>query len=209
MSLVCNPADLPAALADAADDEGAAVLIEEYVPGTPMVVGLLELPGGSVVVFSPLTTDATEADFYDADTKLDVNSRGTVTVRAADLAPAVLDELTEHARTLWDGLGLHGSARIDFILTEDYEPYVLEVTTTPGMSRDSNFVVGQVATGTSRLARYPAGKGHSDGSRQLRKNRRGGSRRRGHRPQPGEPVRRSKARGRHRPTQGPTTSPAH
>ncbi|MEW2161503.1 ATP-grasp domain-containing protein [Streptomyces sp. NPDC007084] len=147
MSLVRDPADLPAALADAAGDEGAEVLVEEYVTGTPMTVGLLELPGGSVVVFPPLATEAAEADFYDADTKLDVDARGAVTVRAADLEPEVLDQVTGHARTLWDGLGLRGSARIDFILTDDGDPYVLEVNSTPGMSRDSNFAVGAAMVG--------------------------------------------------------------
>jgi D-alanine-D-alanine ligase len=147
MSLVRDPADLPGALADAAGDEGAAVLVEEYVIGTPLTVGLLELPGGSVIVFPPLATEATEAEFYDADTKLDVDSRGTVTVRAAELAPDVLDKITSDARTLWDGIGLRGSARIDFILTEDGEPYVLEVNSTPGMSRDSNFAVGAAMVG--------------------------------------------------------------
>ncbi|MFI2718335.1 ATP-grasp domain-containing protein [Streptomyces collinus] len=147
MSLVRDPADLPSALADAAGDEGAAVLIEEYVSGTPLTVGLLELPGGSVTVFPPLATEATEAEFYDADTKLDVESRGTVTVRAAELTPDVLDRITSDARTLWDGIGLRGSARIDFILTEDGEPYVLEVNSTPGMSRASNFAVGAAMVG--------------------------------------------------------------
>lgn len=147
MSLARIPAEMPGALANAADGEGAAVLVEEYVAGTPITVGLLELPGGSVVVFPPLATEATEADFYDADTKLDVDSRNTVTVRAADLAPDVLDKIAEHARTLWDGLGLRGSARIDFILTEDGEPFALEVNTTPGMSRDSNFAVGAAVVG--------------------------------------------------------------
>lgn len=147
MSLARIPAEMPGALANAADGEGAAVLVEEYVAGTPITVGLLELPGGSVVVFPPLATEATEADFYDADTKLDVDSRNTGTVRAADLAPDVLDKIAEHARTLWDGLGLRGSARIDFILTEDGEPFALEVNTTPGMSRDSNFAVGAAMVG--------------------------------------------------------------
>ncbi|MFJ9709589.1 ATP-grasp domain-containing protein [Streptomyces sp. NPDC101234] len=147
MSLVRDPADLPSALADATGEEGAAVLVEEYVPGTPVTVGLLELPGGSVVVFPPLATEATGADFYDADTKLDVDSSGTVTVRAADLPPDVLDKITRDTRILWDGIGLRGSARIDFILAEDGEPYVLEVNSTPGMSRDSNFVVGAAMVG--------------------------------------------------------------
>ncbi|MFF7185709.1 ATP-grasp domain-containing protein [Streptomyces sp. NPDC008222] len=147
MSLVRDPADLPSALADAAGDVGTSVLVEEYVTGTPVTVGLLELPGGSVVVFPPLATEAAGADFYDADTKLDVDSSGTVTVRAANLAPDVLDKITGDARILWDGIGLRGSARIDFILAEDGERYVLEVNSTPGMSRDSNFVVGAAMVG--------------------------------------------------------------
>ncbi|NNN30407.1 ATP-grasp domain-containing protein [Streptomyces sp. S3(2020)] len=147
MSLVRDPADLPAALTGAGGGEGSEVLVEEYVMGTPMTVGLLELPGGSVVVFPPLATEAAEADFYDADAKLDVASRSAATVRAAELEPEVLDRVTGHTRTLWDGLGLRGSARIDFILTEDGDPYALEVNSTPGMSRDSNFAVGAAMVG--------------------------------------------------------------
>lgn len=147
MSLVRDQADLVIALTDAAGEEGNAVLVEDYTPGVPLTVGMLELPGGAVAVFPPLATEATEAEFYDADTKLDVGSRGTVRVRAADLTPEVLDRVTEYARTLWDGLGLRGSARVDFILTEEGQPYVLEVNSTPGMSRDSNFAVGAAMVG--------------------------------------------------------------
>ncbi|MER6381379.1 ATP-grasp domain-containing protein [Streptomyces sp. NPDC001250] len=147
MSLVRGAAELPRALVDAAGEEGADVLIEDYVIGTSLTVGLLELPGGSVVVFPPLATEATEAEFYDAHTKLDMDSRGTVTVRAAELAPDVLDRITRDAQTLWAGIGLRGSARIDFILTEDGDAYALEVNSTPGMSRDSNFAVGAAMVG--------------------------------------------------------------
>ncbi|MFE6098988.1 ATP-grasp domain-containing protein [Streptomyces laurentii] len=147
MSLVRDPADLPSALADAAGDEGAAVLIEDYVSGTPLTVGLLELPGGSVAVFPPLATEVTEAEFYDAGTKLDADSRGSVSVRAAELAPEALEKIERDVRTLWECLGLHGSARIDFVLAKDGEPYALEVNSTPGMSRDSNFAVGAAMVG--------------------------------------------------------------
>ncbi|MDQ0930803.1 D-alanine--D-alanine ligase family protein [Streptomyces turgidiscabies] len=147
MSLVRAQADLPVALADAAGEDCDAVLVEDYLLGVPLTVGLLELPGGAVVVLPPLATEATEAEFYDADTKLDADSRGAVAVRAAELPPGVLAKVTEYATTLWDGLGLRGSARVDFILTEDDQPYVLEVNSTPGMSRDSNFVVGAAMVG--------------------------------------------------------------
>ncbi|WP_236246433.1 ATP-grasp domain-containing protein [Streptomyces sp. CC210A] len=147
MSLVREQAELAKALEDAAGTEGDAVLVEEYLTGTPLTVGMLELPGGEVVVFPPLATEATAAEFYDADTKLDVDSRGGVTVRAAELAPEVLDKVNKHATKLWNGLGLRGSARVDFILTGDGEPQVLEVNSTPGMSRESNFVVGAAMVG--------------------------------------------------------------
>ncbi|MEV1008343.1 ATP-grasp domain-containing protein [Streptomyces sp. NPDC049881] len=146
MSLVRERAALAQALTDAAG-EAHVVLMEDYVSGTPLTVGLLELPGGPVAVFPPLATEPTEAEFYDADTKLDADSRGAVAVRVAGLAPDVLDEITRQVKLLWDGLGLRGSARVDFMLTPKKQPYVLEVNSTPGMSRDSNFVVGAAAHG--------------------------------------------------------------
>lgn len=147
MSLVRDLEALPMALANAAGEEASSVLVEEYIPGVPLTVGLLELPGNAVLVFPPLATEATEADFYDAETKLDADSRGTVTVRPADLTPDLLAEITGYAKALWDGMGLRGSARIDLILTKDGQLYALEVNTTPGMSRDSNFVVGAAMLG--------------------------------------------------------------
>ncbi|WP_371791837.1 ATP-grasp domain-containing protein [Streptomyces sp. NBC_01471] len=147
MSLVRDQGALPMALANAARDEGDPVLVEDYIPGTPLTVGLLEMPGGAVLSFPPLATEVTEADFYDADTKLDADSSGAVTVRAADLTLALLAEITGYARTLWDGMGLRGSARVDFMLTESGQVNALEVNTTPGMSRDSNFAVGGAMVG--------------------------------------------------------------
>ncbi|EMF01272.1 ATP-grasp domain-containing protein [Streptomyces mobaraensis NBRC 13819 = DSM 40847] len=147
MSLVRDAADLPRALAGAAVESGGEVLVEDYIIGTPVTVGMLELPGGSVMIFPPLTTEATEAEFYDADTKLDPDSRGTVAVRAAELEPVALNRIARDTRTLWDGIGLRGSARIDFIVTDDGGAYVLEVNSTPGMSRDSNFAVGAAMVG--------------------------------------------------------------
>ncbi|WP_371652880.1 MULTISPECIES: ATP-grasp domain-containing protein [unclassified Streptomyces] len=146
MALVRDAEALPVALADAAGDEGD-VLIEDYIAGVPLTVGLLELPGGNVVIFPPLATQATEADFYDADTKLDVDSRRSVIVTAVELEPDVLGEIAGHTMALWQGLGLRGSARVDFILSGDGRLFALEVNSTPGMSRDSNFVVGAAMVG--------------------------------------------------------------
>lgn len=147
MNLVRRREDLLGALTAAARVMDGPVLVEDCITGVPVTVGLLELPGGAVVVFPPLTTEATEAEFYDVHTKLDVDSRGTVTVQVAELTSVGLDRITESARTLWQGLGLRGAARVDFIVTDDDRPYALEVNSTPGMSRESNFVVGAAMVG--------------------------------------------------------------
>ncbi|MFE4920841.1 hypothetical protein [Streptomyces sp. NPDC056661] len=100
-----------------------------------------------------LTTTARQArpfrdgEFHDAASKLDTDAKGTVSVALADLPTEVLDSLARHARTLWDGLGCRSAARIDFMVTSDGQVYALEVNTTPGMSRESNYVTGAALCG--------------------------------------------------------------
>ncbi|MFJ2775726.1 ATP-grasp domain-containing protein [Kitasatospora sp. NPDC087315] len=149
MALVREEVDLLGALADASGPQRHPVLIEKYVSGQSVTVGLLELPGDSVLLFPPLFTEVHQADFYDAATKLDEDAAGGVTVAAADLPAEVRAAVLEHAKTLWRGLGLKGSARIDFIITADFQVFALEVNGTPGMSSGSNFAVGAGLCGLS------------------------------------------------------------
>ncbi len=141
MSLVRDAAALLPAAECAWATDRSAVLVEEFVDGLPVTIGLLELPGG-VLILPPLSTVATGAEFYDAATKLDADGTADLSVERVELPAAVLDAVTFHARVLWDGLGCHGAVRVDFIVTTTGRVYALEVNTTPGMSRDSNFAAG-------------------------------------------------------------------
>jgi D-alanine-D-alanine ligase len=106
------------------------------------------MPGG-LVAFPPLATEVHAGEFYDAASKLDAYAQGIVSVHAAELPAAVVDSLTRHALTLWDGLGCRGAARIDFMVTDTGQLYALEVNTTPGMSREGNFITGARLCGLS------------------------------------------------------------
>jgi D-alanine-D-alanine ligase len=141
MSLARDQAALDAAATQAQDSAGdpPGVLVEEYVPGVPVTVGMLELPG-AVLVFPPLATYVRSGEFYDADVKLDANAEGAVTCERADLPRPVLDALTANSLRLWHALGCRGMARVDFIATDDGGVLALEVNTTPGLSYESNFV---------------------------------------------------------------------
>ncbi|MER5973332.1 ATP-grasp domain-containing protein [Streptomyces sp. NPDC002055] len=146
MSLVRDEAALAPALERAWATDPSPVLVEEYITGLPVTVGLLQLPGG-VLAFPPLATQVHDGEFYDADAKLDADARGTVSVTLADLPAEVLDMLTRHARTLWEGLGCRSAARVDFMVTGSGTVYALEANTTPGMSRESNYVTGAALCG--------------------------------------------------------------
>jgi len=139
ISLARDQHGLPAALALAEAGDPPGVLVEDYVPGLPVTVGLLELPGG-VLAFPPLATRVDAAEFYDAAAKLGAGHGGTVWYGHADLPGPALAAVTTHALALWDGLGCQGMARADFIVTEPGDVFALEVNTTPGMSNDSNFI---------------------------------------------------------------------
>lgn len=139
MSLVRREKDLAAALTAAESSDPPGVLIEDHMPGLPVTAGVLELPGG-ILIFPPLATQVHDGDFYDAEAKLDAAGGGTVTCTLAALPTPVTAALNDHVRTLWDGLGCHGMARVDFIAADDGMVAALEVNTIPGMSYESNFI---------------------------------------------------------------------
>jgi D-alanine-D-alanine ligase len=139
MSLARDQHDLPAALALAETRDPPGVLVEDYVPGLPVTVGLLELPGG-VLLFPPLATRVDGAGFYDAAAKLGAGDGNTVWYGHAALPEPTLTAVITHALALWEGLGCQGMARADFIVTEPGDVFALELNTIPGMSWDSNFI---------------------------------------------------------------------
>ncbi len=92
MALVQHGGNLDEAVKHAAATDAMTPLIEAFVPGLAMTIGLLELPAG-VLVLPPLATRPLSSDYYDAEAKLDAHSEHLVAYGEADL-PAQITEQT-------------------------------------------------------------------------------------------------------------------
>ena len=121
-------------------DYGQAVLIEEFIAGDEVTVGVLgndppEVFG--VMKISPKTP--AEHFVYSLEVKRDF--RRLIDYECpAKLAPGVSQEIAEAALTVFDLLGCRDVARLDFRV-RDGVPYFLEINPLPGLNPESSDLV--------------------------------------------------------------------
>jgi len=107
----------------AEDDE---VLIESYLSGTEVSIGVIEYQG-KVQVLAP-TEIVTHSDFFDYAAKYEGNSEE---ITPARLSPVQLQNLNTTSQKVFNLLGVKGISRSDFIFMGD-TPYFLELNSIPG-----------------------------------------------------------------------------
>jgi D-alanine-D-alanine ligase len=128
VSIVEDRAELPAAIALARRYHGP-VLVEEYIAGTEVFVGILD----DAVLGSVEVRPA--GKFYDYDAKYKRND--TKYLLPPELPADVLARAEGHALAAYRALGCSGHARPDLRIRTDGEVFVLEVNTLPGMTATS------------------------------------------------------------------------
>ncbi len=126
------------ALADAWQYD-ARVLVEAYVPGREVTVGIL------VDTPLPVVEIVSDGNWYGYQQKY-LTDR-THYVVPADLPAACSRMLQEHAWQAFQHLGCEGSARVDFRLAPDGTPQALEVNTIPGLTEASLLPKAAAAAG--------------------------------------------------------------
>jgi len=132
--IIKEEAKVAAALREAAqyDDE---LLIEQFIPGCELTVGVL----GDLAL--PVLEIIPKSGFYDFNDKYPfLNPQGGG--GAQHVCPAKIpDDLTSAIRDLalraHRSLGLKVYSRVDVMLSEKSEPFVLEINTIPGMTETS------------------------------------------------------------------------
>ena len=110
------------------DDE---IIIESFLDGTEVSVGVLTYKGEVVVL--PVTEIVTENDFFDYEAKYEGKSQE---ITPARISEARLEKVTQIASKIYKTLKLKGFSRSEFIFIED-EPHLIEINTTPGLTEES------------------------------------------------------------------------
>ena len=144
--IVKKAEDLESAIADAADYD-RELLIERFVPGRELTIGIL---GDQVL---PILEIIPKGGFYDFTNKYPfLNPKaggGAQHVCPAKIGPGKTKEIQDLALRAYRALGLEVYSRVDAILSETGQPFVLEINTIPGMTEASLLPEAAAAAGIS------------------------------------------------------------
>ena len=126
------PEELPTAI-EAAFAQGDEILIEECVAGREMGCGVL-IAGGREYLL-PITEIRPKKEFFDFQAKYEAGYSDEIT--PAEIAPQTAAELHRLALAAYKACRCRGIVRVDFIVTPEGRPYLIEINTIPGMSAGS------------------------------------------------------------------------
>ena len=132
VSIVRAAPELPAAMVGAFA-YGDVAMLERFVEGTEVAVGVVETPDGPVAL--PAVEIIADGGFYDYAARY---TAGTTEFHVpARLDEAVAKAAAEAALTAHETLGLRDWSRSDLIIDAAGTPWFLEVNVAPGMTETS------------------------------------------------------------------------
>jgi len=116
---------------DVAFKEDKEILIEEFLDGTEISVGVIEYKNETKVL--PITEIVSENDFFDYEAKYEGKSQ--------EVTPARISKIQEKnaiaaSKKVYKILNMSGFSRSEYIFIGD-EPYFLEMNTVPGLTAES------------------------------------------------------------------------
>lgn len=130
ISKVYKKEDLKAAI-EKSFNEDDEIIIEEFLDGTEVSVGVISYKGETTVL--PITEIVSENDFFDYAAKYEGKSQEITPARISEDYRTKVETL---AKKIYKILGMSGFSRSEFIFKND-EPYLLEVNTVPGLTKES------------------------------------------------------------------------
>ena len=111
--------------------EDSQILIEEFLDGPEITIGVFEYKGKIKVL--PMTEIVSENEFFDYEAKYLGKSQEITPARISNEIHEKLEKLAAHVYQI---LNMSGFSRSEYILVND-EPYFLEMNTVPGLTTAS------------------------------------------------------------------------
>ena len=111
--------------------EDSEILIESFLDGTEVSVGIIQYRGETKVL--PITEIVSENDFFDYEAKYEGKSQEITPARISLTQKAKVEKV---AKQVYDILNISGFSRSEFIFV-DSEPYFIEINTVPGLTEES------------------------------------------------------------------------
>ena len=129
---VTTAEQIPAAV-EAAFKESDEVLIEECIVGREMGCGIVVTADREILL--PITEIVSKRDFFDYEAKYTEGLSDEIT--PAPISDEIKQKLNSMTLEAYRACRCSGIVRIDFIVTEAGEPYLIEINSIPGMSSGS------------------------------------------------------------------------
>lgn len=133
MSKVKTAEELQPAI-DKAFNEDSQILIEEFIKGRELTMGLYRANG--VITVLPITEVVSSKEFFDYEAKYTPGVSNEIT--PAPVTDDIARQVQETATVIYNKLNCKGIVRVDFIYEEATgKLYFLEINTMPGQSENS------------------------------------------------------------------------
>ncbi|MDB9754949.1 D-alanine--D-alanine ligase [Winogradskyella sp.] len=142
ISKVYKKENLKAAIENSFKEDNE-IIIEQFLDGVEVSVGVISYKGETIVL--PITEIVSENDFFDYQAKYEGKSQE---ITPARISKDYQQKTEIVAKKIYKILGMSGFSRSEFIFKND-EPYLLEVNTVPGLTKESILPQQAAAAGIS------------------------------------------------------------
>jgi len=129
MKKVNAPDELEDAVKDA-EKYDMGIMLEEYLEGKSITVGVLDLKDKTIA--TPILEFRTKTEWYDYEAKYTEGM--TQFILPAEIDADLTKQIQELSIRSHKAIHAKGMSRVDFVVTPDGKPFILEINTIPGMT---------------------------------------------------------------------------
>ena len=120
-------------------NHGSEVIVEENIEGREVTCGVFWDSEGIKAL--PITEIISENEYFDYDAKYYGKSKEITPAELTDIMTTQIQSLSQEVYGIF---GMKGIVRMDYIINKDGVPFLIEINSVPGMSKES--IVPQMAS---------------------------------------------------------------